>query len=106
MQPYFESKLNESVEKLRDSEQTLSEKQAKLIKSLSEEERLKMFQLMAEDKKSSSPYQLWLGLNKRWRNFIKIMLFVTLMLFLIFDGVNGGWDNFKEFLKIFRHLFW
>jgi hypothetical protein len=98
MHPYLENELNESIEELKDKQPEFSQKQADIIKSLPEKDRLKIFQSMYADKQASSPYQMWLSLNKFWRNLIKIIILIALIICVTLYGTENGWKNFKEFM--------
>ncbi len=104
MDPYTRNKLNESIEELEDNQVKFSKKQTDIIKSLPEEDRIEIFESMYNEKKATSPYQMWLSLNRGWRIIVKVILLTTLIFCVVAYGTENGWKSFKELLQSLGQL--
>jgi len=105
MNQFFKNELDKSVDELRNKQPEFSKKQLDIIKSLPEKERQEIFRSMYVEKQDSSPYQMWLDLNRGWKNFIKIIILVALITSLILFGTKTGWKNFKEFFYLIGNFY-
>lgn len=95
------NELSEAEENLKESSENISNKEAEIIHSLPEKERLAVYKAMQSDAKQNGAYSAYLDAKYVFRLLFKAFIIVAIIVLIVRFGFSDAW---KYICEIFSEL--